>query len=746
LYTFSTESQTLVKGGMPDNFEDFDEGLRRVAENAKRFDTSMGHSELSIRRIIASFIGADVVKKAFEFTVAQSAMLTSMKKGLLGLETSTHDLVTKHKMLSSDMRELTALSAQRIQAGQTTLELVKREEAALQSQLRITQAQVDVKKAITRFHPMELTVAAITLKAATELYHTHRLINTSLIEANSSMHTRVGLTRDTLVVQQLLGSELGVTRDAARELVNYGYDLETSFADNLKLVTQMHDGIGMSVAQGAELVAVYDRQLKSPVRSVADSIARIVNDTGLAADQAGRLATNIGRAIAALRPGISRDLAGVNELVGRYEGALQELGGQFGQFGDLLTRMTTPEGMMQAGMLGVSDPTFLASKNATKQVVDSFAAYAKSVLGDSQGWDRALRLNVIAEQFGLTGQQANLMIMAVDRANKQRTTSLTLEERYREQIRASGESLQKLKNSLYALMQQAVVPLIPAVTFVVNGVASLVQSLVSLPGAVYVVGTAMVVTTALMIPRIWSAVAAFAALTGTLIASARAAQAKAVAESAQLALPGLGSAATGGTARVITTALPKIVRFLGVIAGAFAIGWSIGEIYNMIERRASRIDPKFVSELKTSYDEALRTNLQHFAASGDVEGIRNAIDRARGVYTRRGQRPDEVEARLARLTAGLADAMGTARFRKEVAESSIERDPATVKASADLAQAQVEMINIADDQRAAALKQIELQKEQNRKEEERKEEEIRRFRLQQNRFGSSGFLKQAYGY
>jgi hypothetical protein len=727
---------------MPDSLQEVDEGLKRMADNAKRFDTSMGHSEISIRKIVMSLVGADVAKTMWNMARGQSEVLKSVSNGFAALQATTRELSIRNKTLSSDLREFNALADERIRAGETTVGLVNRERGIMEEQLRISKAQVDAKTTLSRFTKVDLFSAALTLTAVTQLYHTHRMLNTSLIEANSSMHTRVGLTRDALTVQHALGSELNITRDAARELVNYGYDLETSFADNLKLVTQMHDGIGMSVAQGAELVAVYDRQLKSPVRSVADAIARIVNDTGLAADQAGRLATNIGRAIAALRPGINRDLAGVNELVGRYEGALQELGGQFGQFGDLLTRMTTPEGMMQAGMLGVDDPTFLASKDATKRVVDSFASYAKSVLGDSRGWDRALRLNVIAEQFGVTGQQANLMIMAVDRANKQRTTSLTLEERWFQQVRASGDPLLRLKNSLYALMQQAVIPLVPPIVFVTNEITSLIKRLTDLPGTVYIVGAAMLITTGLMIPRIWSAVGAFAALTATLVASARAAQARTISESSQLMLPGFGQAGPGGTSKLLSTTLPKIVKFLGVIA-AFKIGWDVGKA--IMEWR-SKVDPKFNSELKQTYDEALRTNLKHFAASGDMDSIKNAVERARGVYTRRGERPEQIESRLARLTAELVDDMGTARFRKEVAESSIERDPASVKASADLVQAQTEMIAIAEVQKNAALKQNDLQREQNKKDEERKEEEERRFRLQQNQFMSNRFLNQAYGY
>jgi hypothetical protein len=224
-----------------------------------------------------------------------------------------------------------------------------------------------------------------------------------------------------------------------------------------------------------------------------------------------------------------------------------------------------------------------------------------------------------------------------------------------------------------------------------------------------------------------------------LMASARAAQVNAISQGSQLMLPGMAGAGAGS---VVSSTLPKILKLLGVIA-AFKIGWDVGRA--IMESR-SRIDPKFMSELKMSYDDALRTNLQNFAAKGDIGSIENALERARKVYARSGKSPEAVEARIARLADGLVDIMGTARFRKEVAESSIERDPATVKANAELSAAQGQMITIAEAQRMAALKQIELQKEKNKKDEERKEEELRNRRLNQDKYNSLNFLQNAYGY
>jgi hypothetical protein len=438
------------------------------------------------------------------------------------------------------------------------------------------------------------------------------------------------------------------------------------------------------------------------------------------------------------------DLASVTELLGKYEGALQSLGGQVGQFGDLLTRMTTVEGMAQAGILGISDPRFLESDKATKRVIDSFASYAKSVLGDARGWDRALRLQVIAEQFGTTAQQVNLMVEAIDKANSQRSSSITLEQRYREQIRASGESFERIGRSMRMLLQNAAVPLLEILAPIAGGIASMAEAVVQSKVAIYGVTGALIVALPIVALKTWNAVAAFAALGTQLMFSARAARMKVVSDAAQMGLPGLGGAATPGA--VVASSLPKIVKILGGVFGvlaAFTAGYSLG---TWLEKKYTHIDPKFVSELRRSYDDTLKMSLQRYTANGDIEGVRHALANARAVYGRRGYNQAEIEAKMARTTQGLVEAIGTARFRKEISESSIERDPANVKAVAELAQAQTEMIGIASQQHDAAIKQIELQKQSNTQTKEQQEEDRLNRRLMQWRSAPGFFLKDAYDF
>lgn len=722
-----------------------EEMLKRTAEHGKRFDDSMRGSEISLRKLVVSIAGVDLVKKLANIAVAQSTMLTTFHRGFLTLEHSEAEIAKGRKLvdseLKSNLREMTAL---RGTASKQYLASLKEESLHLQRQLSVADATLNVKRTMAKFNIVDIAVANTAINGVRELYRTHKLVNTSLVDANSNLQTRIGLTKAVLRAQQQLGSEIGVTREAARELVRYGYDLENTFQDNVKLVVQLNDGLGLSVTQGAELVAVFDRQLKMPVRDVANAISRVVNDTSLAADQAGRLAINIGRAVAALRPGVHTDLAAVTEMLGRYEGALQSLGGQVGQFGDLLARMTTPEGMMQAGMLGVTDPRFLESKDATKKVIDSFASYAKSVLGDSRGWDRALRLQTIAEQFGTTAQQVNLMVEAIDKANNQRTSSITLEQRYREQIRASGESFERLGRSLRTLLQQAAVPLLEIVAPIAGGLASMAEAVVQSKVAIYGVTGALILALPIVAIKTWNTVAAFAALGTQLMFSARAARTRMLADAAQMSLPGIGGGAAPGA--VVASSLPKIVRILGGVLGvvaAFTGGYSIG---TWLEKRNSRIDPKFISELRRSYDDTLKMTLQRYTNTGDIEGIKHALSNARSVYARRGYNAAEIEAKMARSTEAIAEAIGTARFRKLISESSIERDPANIKAVEELAKSQVEMIDISAQQRDAALKQIELQKQQNVQTKEQQEEDRRNRRLMQWRTAPGFLLNQAYDF
>jgi hypothetical protein len=508
--------------------------------------------------------------------------------------------------------------------------------------------------------------------------------------------------------------------------------------------------------------------LKVSVRDVADGIARVSNDTGLAADEATRLAISIGRSVSMLRPGLARDVAAVNELIGRYEGSLHELGGQFGSFSELLTRMTTPEGMMQAGILGVNNPEFLASKEATKRVIDQFAQYAKQTLGTSQGWDRALRLQTLAEQFGTTTQNINLMLMAADRMpTHQQKSTITLQQRYEEQIRNSGQALSRLAHSLQALFQQAVLPLLKVITPVINGVASLVGGLLKIPGAVYAISGAMILTIPMVAKRVYSLTTSFvlAAVAAHRLTSALREQAL-TSTLAAGAAPGRGG--TGRTVRELlsqlhprnmkasakrvvmnlkplvnffTTSIPQMLRRLGsLIVRSISIGslLSAGALTGLavtlwkttkalIENYKDKTAFTGVVMLE-SLEQRLIRNMTQKGMTGDFAGMRKNANLLREYEMQKGLDQASADAFVARRVENMVTEVGKLRFAKETANMFVT-DSSGQKSIDYLVELQKLILAESERQREAAMKNVDVNKESNRIEREKAEELKRERRI-----------------
>jgi len=338
-----------------------------------------------------------------------------------------------------------------------------------------------------------LVLSGLALGAATELWAKQREFNQNLIEANSTYDHRNRLIQETLMTQTQLGISFDKVTDAARALVHYGMDVETSFDANLRLVAQMEQGLGVSVNESARLASVVERQVLGSFEGVARTIAQIVEGTSLAGDEAARLATNISTALGRLRPGLgAAGLPEVVKLVGRYEGALKEVGGQAGAFQQFITQMTTPEGILGAGTLGVN-PEFLATAQGVQNVMTRFADYGKMLVGQSQGWDRQMRLQALAQQFNLTSDQANQMLIAIKRANAQQGEQLSLQDRWKNQLNATNSGISRLTNSFWGLLQNALLPVVNIVGMLANKLADLVETLFKAREVVTVLGAGLLI-------------------------------------------------------------------------------------------------------------------------------------------------------------------------------------------------------------------------------------------------------------
>ena len=441
------------------------------------------------------------------------------------------------------------------------------------------QRTLSIKTAINKADKVAFGTLELIFKLAVSTRKSYSEINEAIRAADSSSANRLKLTQSIFNVQRLTGSSLESAKDAAAALVNRGLELHGGFEANLKTVVQLKDGLGLAADQAAELAALTDRQ-HVDFGKVADSLATIVKETGLAADQAGRMAGSLLKAASVFESTVTSQLPKVIEFVGRLEGLLREMGAEGDSFTKLLTKLTTIEGIGAAGILGIRNPEFLKSEQATKQVVDNFASYAKNMLGDAAGWERVMRLEAIGSQFELTSQEVNNMIKAFDENAKRIAGQTTLQKLFDEQMAASGKGISQLKESLGALMKEGMAPVIMVFNVFVSLLNKLVHGLQQIRGLATVIGGVLVGATILLTMRIWS-------LARSLTAAAIAGSGFEKSLTARGGIAGLGrellglKGGQGGPGMFaalrapMSMALGPVTAALGALVAGAAVGYSL---------------------------------------------------------------------------------------------------------------------------------------------------------------------------
>ena len=486
-------------------------------------------------------------------------------------------------------------------------------------------------------------IAAYTAVAALlgDLFHKQRQFNQDLIEANSTFEHRNKLLKDTLVTQAQTGVSFDKVTNAARALVSYGLDMETSFEANLEIVAKMEQGLGVNASESARLASIVERQVKTSFDGVARTIAQIVEDTALAGDEAARLATNISTALGRLRPGLgAAGLPDVLKLVGRYEGALKEVGGSSGALTQLLTQLTTPEGIVGAGTLGVN-PDFLATSQGVQDVMTRFSKYGEMLVGQSNGWERQMRLQALAQQFNLSADQANQLLIAIKRGNEQQMGAITLQDRWKQQLNATNSGIARLTASLWGLLQGGLLPIVNIVGFLANKLADVVEGLLKYKTVVTVAGYAVLAGVGLLTIQLWSLTRAlYAVATGAVTATLSLGR-QAVAQ--QLEFGFMSSMkSTGGVSALVRPlsligrGISLLLSPLGVLVGvAIAAGAILNKIYNINKESHDQQQQAQRIALTGYQNLAEKRQSQLYAAAryGDAEDVFHAYERLASLST-----------------------------------------------------------------------------------------------------------------
>lgn len=540
--------------------EQAQQGVHRMAEDMAKshkeatglFDSLLGLS----RSILPGFVQ---LREFFHGT--------SFGRGI----SQSYQALGKTVQQLTDQREAEFLALdKKLREGDLTREMYDRQLKSLVEQEAVFEKQLDVSREAAKLGTARLVIAKLLVIEAGKLWIMSRELNQNLIEANSSFEHRLDLVYDTLAVMRQTGASFEQSTRISAALVKYSFDTHKNYQDVANRIQMMNEGLGMSVDLAAQLAVVTETRLETSFESIGNSVATLVNSTSLAADEAGRLATNLGRVMATMGPGVDATaLPGVTKLVGHYESALKELGGQVGTVEQFLTRLTTSQGLAAGGALGVVNPEFLSTEQGTEAVLTRFASYAETFIGQASGWDRRMRLEALAQLFGTSAENAQLLIEAIERKNTQDLESISLEERYREQLHATSDAIGRAYNALISLVHGGMYPFILAASKALSFLADILQTIVAYQPVAYAAMTAVFGGILYMIIILKRLTVAFAQ-------SALGAHIAALAERTLAATRVAGAGASGaagvaGAAGRLATLGPMIARGFAMLAGPVGI-------------------------------------------------------------------------------------------------------------------------------------------------------------------------------
>ena len=492
-------------------------------------------------------------------------------KGIFG--STGHYFTAAYATLSVTSKELRAQGMeQRHQAieafkrGELTLAMLMREIEKIKESRHLRAAQVVLAEKVEQAGSRNLSLFKAMLIVLGDMALRQHELNQDLINANSSFMVRQRLMYDTLMTQVKLGASFQQTTEAAKALVVHGLEARKNFSALLKTTLELNEGLGLSLQTAAELAATVENRLGGSFEKVADTMATLVNNTALTADEAGRLANNLARVMETIRPGVAATaLPEVLELVGHYESAIKRLGGQAGTVEQLLARLTTPEGMAGAGMLGVTSPAFIQSKEGARQVLETFTTMMEKMVGNAQTWQGRMQLGILAEQFGMTADQARMLMEAQKRLGQEVGKDITVHERFKQQIAATGQGMLRLGNTLLGLLSGALYPVVRALNIVINTINEFIEGVLKYKGVAVGAMIAVGVGTVALVWRLRHLAMAFIEVMLAARAAEIAARAQARASLVrQLPLP-LGGPGSGSAAGTVGRILGPIVTAVSTL-------------------------------------------------------------------------------------------------------------------------------------------------------------------------------------
>lgn len=348
----------------------------------------------------------------------------------------------------------------------------------------------------------EGTIGGILFATYKKSLDANAALNSSLIKASSLEEDRFKLASSIYALQLKTGVSFQTATESARALVGVGIQTGDAFDKALKAVVMMHDGLGVSVESGAELARIYQTGLNIPLQKVGDSLANIVNQTSLAGDEAARFAIEIGKAVQLLGRGSGVNAIGLQEFASRFAGALKTVGGNADDFVKAFSELvsgTTSGGIKLRALAGnINAPSSNAEARAGLERITDLVN--RIVTAPAGSLLRGYQVKAAADITNLSPDNINNLNQALREMNRQTQQAETLEQRFAQQMKESGQSMKQALNSVVALLHRGMLPLVTSLNYVAQFLAMLAQQIDTtwstvISGAV-LVATALFVTQA----------------------------------------------------------------------------------------------------------------------------------------------------------------------------------------------------------------------------------------------------------
>jgi hypothetical protein len=483
---------------MTGTHEEFLKSIRSVVQEAedrtKKMDRSWHNISMSVEEIGRKFEtgwtasitksfgkqgqimqAMDKLSQFLKDPAAEKGKLASMKKEGDNIVANVLTLMTKQRNLALIGGELSA-QEKSILRDSIARGLTLEKEIKLSGAL----AKLDLERMVW------LPAILGSIKGAAEWTDKMQV---ALINANASLKDRYVLMTDINQVQRSTGALTDEMAEATAAATKHALHMGPTFRDNMDIIVKMKEGLGVSSDNSATLLATMNK-MGSSAREVANAIARVKADTGLAADEATRLAVEITRAMAVIAPG--GNVVGAVETFGKLEGAATQLGVAAGSVTRSMLALTKPEGFGGISMLGLQ-PDFIKDQATAAEAFKRRTEFMDRIL-KPLGTSAPARMMVLAqfaEKFQTTTDELARSSQILELYNKKANTATTLQQEWQKQTSLFAKSWDKLKNQFSSLIHGALLPLVEILQKIVDRTTQLTTKLASWGGATTAVQLAL---------------------------------------------------------------------------------------------------------------------------------------------------------------------------------------------------------------------------------------------------------------